>query len=1825
MPERKDEPTTAANSLSRVVDGARQANDGKDAAAAVADGANSAVDQAVAQGGAYETLSRRLAEQGERLRELSHALNARRLEEFGSSRMEVVGRFRIGTVHNCVARDIVQVGDLLLFGYNVFLGLKQETAVDDVFALYRLSHGPEGYDVAPVDRKGSFLDDPAFANDFRELYAYYKHTRLIQLMVKDGRLLAAFQIGERMDDLRVFRWAIGPGGEVAYIDNRGERDIALPAPYDFEWTPATREMVVHGRHPHLNILDTVFVETVGGDLTVKVENNTEDGQGIYREAVDDATQSLDDAKVDFARLGSLLLLRLLPYREEHWRHLVFNTLTRKVLRIDAIGLACIQLPEDHGIVFPGGYVLQNGEHKRFDQAMDGMRFKRSIRSPNGEDVLYVFYEPEQGRVALFTYNLIERRLQTPVLGHGYARLPDGRMVVFATESDEPTRVHPMQVWQTPYASEEHAAQQPAGNTFLGRIGNAELVRGLSELVSLERAIASTEISAQRYGLLAQHTRRLFDAHHWLSDPQAGAVAPLLHEIAATAESVLDEYEKVEGIRARSDASMREAQVRQSALLDGLRPDDWDSVQPFVDALAGLSAQRGHLLTLREERYIDTGAIDAMEQALVAAHERIGGATGAFLADPKALAPLSDALQVLDAQAQAAQTAVQLSEPLAKMQALSADLDRLSALMASLKVDDATERTRVVEAISTVYARLNQAKARADQRRRQLGSAESVAQFGAQFSLFGQGIASALALATDPEKSDEQLARLMVQLEELESQFGEHEQFLGDILAKREELLETFETHKQALLDERQRKAQAVMDAANRILEGLERRTARLQGADELNAFFAGDPLILKIRELSGRLRALKDSVRADDVEARLKGARDQAVRGLRDRSDLFEQGGQVIKLGPRHRFSVNTQELDLTLLPRGDALHLHLTGTDYFEPLHDPRLDAARAYWGVPIDSESTALYRGEYLAGLVLEAARQETDGLSMDLLREQLAKPDALARTVRDFAAPRYRDGYESGIHDHDAARIVQALLPLLEAAGTLVHAPDARAFASLYWAQVREAETTAHLPDRARAAADIAGLLGELDAQAALVSEVAAAMAAFSPLCSPLQKGSRRDSSADAQIPPVPPFAKGGEEPQFVGAAEYLVEVLSSAHPQFLFTRYARDLADALRTKLAEARLWDGFVGTLQSLGARPAERAALARHAFDALARTPGFEPLAPYAGEAAALLLLDDGFPVKVSETDLSTRIEGLLGEHPRIVQGAMALSVDDWSARLREHRAHFVPGFRAWQALRQEILARERARLRLEEFKPRPLASFVRNKLINDVYLGVIGDNLAKQMGTVGEGKRSDLMGLLMLISPPGYGKTTLMEYVAHRLGLVFMKINGPALGHAVRSLDPAQAPDATSRQELEKLNLALEMGSNVMLYVDDIQHTHPEFLQKFISLCDGTRRIEGVWKGQTRTYDLRGKKFCVVMAGNPYTESGEVFKIPDMLANRADIYNLGDVLGGMEEAFKLSYLENSLTSNAVLAPLATRDLADLYQLVDKAQGREFSANALSHGYSGAEINEIVATLERLLQVREVVYRVNQQYIASAAQADAYRTEPAFRLQGSYRNMNKLAEKVSPVMNAAELQQLLGDHYQGEAQLLTTGAEENLLKLGELRGTLDDAQAARWAQVKRDFARNKAMGAGDADVGTRVVAQLNDLVESVRGLDAAATTAAQAQADSAPPAQEPAPWEALLAALDRVAKAQARPAAKPSSTEGAALLQSLGPSLREAIEPLVERLHGDAERQGRLNEALVELFRKLGEREVDAAPTQKAMTAQQRELQRALNEFAERLEGRLAK
>ena len=562
------------------------------------------VDNAVAAGGAYEVIRKRLLEHGKVLGEKARLLNQARIAEFGDSEMRLAARINVRTENNCVSRDIVQVGDLLLFGYNVFIGLKKETKVEDVFALFHIDAGDDGYDMVPVAIELSFLASPDFRKDFSELYRYYKHTHLVELTVKQGKLLAGFQVGERIEDIRVFRWSVSADGtEVQYIDNRGERDIQLPPAFDFEWQQTTRDDTVHGRHPHINILDKVFVDTTGGDLTVKVENNTEDGLGVFREPVEAENQSLDDADVFYATVHGLILLKVLPYREEQWRYLVFNTLNQEVLRIDAIGESCVQLPEDHGIVFPGGYYLQTGEYKTFDEETQGLQFKRVLRSPNGEDVLYVFYRAEDGVVALLAYNLIEKELKNPIYGHGYALSEDGRLVIFSSEG-EPTRVHPMQIWVTPYVSQDYASKAPVSQSFFGRIGNNELVRGVSDLYAIQRLIDNQSVSARLYESLGKAAQRMFDAHYWIDADETQGTGGLLEEIAATADLVIDEFVKVESIRSQSAKTMGDAEQEQEAILHSLRTASWQVAEDYVEALKRVQRQRGHLATRKEYRYID---------------------------------------------------------------------------------------------------------------------------------------------------------------------------------------------------------------------------------------------------------------------------------------------------------------------------------------------------------------------------------------------------------------------------------------------------------------------------------------------------------------------------------------------------------------------------------------------------------------------------------------------------------------------------------------------------------------------------------------------------------------------------------------------------------------------------------------------------------------------------------------------------------------------------------------------------------------------------------------------------------------------------------------------------------------------------------------------------------------------------------------------------------------------------------------------------------------------------------------------------------------------
>ncbi|MCA9044853.1 MAG: DNA repair ATPase, partial [Planctomycetaceae bacterium] len=384
--------------------------------------------QTTLEGSTYEILRQRLSNHAGELRKRLDRLNAERKSVFGSIDQSLLATERITTDNNCVPRDMVAVGSSVLLGYNVQFGLKTERNVADVFSVFTFDQEARGLHA----RDNNLLSDAQFQKDFQDVYRYYKNATFSKFFLTNTHLYMVFQVGPSTSDVKTFKWAI-LGEGLVYVDNRSDHEVRYPAQHEFTWKRTTRDMHRPGLHPHISIDDRIFVETVGGDLTIKVENNTASGAGIYSEPVDDVDQTLDDADISYAIVGNCILLRIRPYQERNYRYIVYNEKIQQAVRIDALADSCVLLPDDHGLIFSNGYYLQTGEHKMFESVIQGLLFERRIHSPNGEDTLFVFYQPESGMYVLLGYNIIEQRVATPVVCHGFTMFDAGEMVLFRSQ------------------------------------------------------------------------------------------------------------------------------------------------------------------------------------------------------------------------------------------------------------------------------------------------------------------------------------------------------------------------------------------------------------------------------------------------------------------------------------------------------------------------------------------------------------------------------------------------------------------------------------------------------------------------------------------------------------------------------------------------------------------------------------------------------------------------------------------------------------------------------------------------------------------------------------------------------------------------------------------------------------------------------------------------------------------------------------------------------------------------------------------------------------------------------------------------------------------------------------------------------------------------------------------------------------------------------------------------------------------------------------------------------------------------------------------------
>ncbi len=329
---------------------------------------------------------------------------------------------------------------------------------------------------------------------------------------------------------------------------------------------ATRDQHRFGTHPHISVQDTVFVECVGGDLTIKIEDNTEQ---VLASTASLSTMPIRRSTMPrsiTACLGTWSFSRFVPTKRK-------SSVTSSIASNDdrpcdwiPLVLLAFSYPTIMGSSFPTGFFLQTGAYKLFDHGLRNTIYQKTIAAPNGEDFLYQFFEPVSGSYLHLRYNLIRQEVDTPLICHGQSYFDDGRMITMRAQ-DHPQKHHALQIWQTPFVGPNYQAPVTKDSmlykigtgTLFERWRNAKRRSNWSTKMSPTRTFMSISPNAQTIFSIAifGSIGRNFSARH--SDPK----------IRDTAEAAIDEYEKVVRVRSETSARFGEAQKQTNLSFDRL--------------------------------------------------------------------------------------------------------------------------------------------------------------------------------------------------------------------------------------------------------------------------------------------------------------------------------------------------------------------------------------------------------------------------------------------------------------------------------------------------------------------------------------------------------------------------------------------------------------------------------------------------------------------------------------------------------------------------------------------------------------------------------------------------------------------------------------------------------------------------------------------------------------------------------------------------------------------------------------------------------------------------------------------------------------------------------------------------------------------------------------------------------------------------------------------------------------------------------------------------------------------------------------------------------
>src|SRR5690606_16311729 len=349
------------------------------------------------------------------------------------------------------------------------------------------------------------------------------------------------------------------------------------------------------------------------------------------------------------------------------------------------------------------------------------------------------------------------------------------------------------------------------------------------------------------------------------------------------------------------------------------------------------------------------------------------------------------------------------------------------------IEDATQTTKIIEKISLIFSSLNEVRAQLTRKLSTLRSKEAVAEFSAQLTLLEQSVSNYLELSTSADKVDEYYTKVVVQLEELDSKFSEFDDFALKIADKRDEIIKAFNARREQIVEQLNKRSSSLEQIGLRVWKNIENKSQTLSSREEILSFYASDLMINKIRELISELKALSDVSKAENLENLLKKSQEDALRVLRDKTELYVDGENIIALG-KHKFAVNRQQLSLTLLRRNEELYFHLTGTSFYQKVKNQEIQLFQDIWEQELVSENKSVYRAEYLAYKTFLASQGQ----------ENFDAESFITQTVEQ----NYSENYVKGVHNADALLIYQSIKGMDDKLELLRYSPFMRATAHIFW---------------------------------------------------------------------------------------------------------------------------------------------------------------------------------------------------------------------------------------------------------------------------------------------------------------------------------------------------------------------------------------------------------------------------------------------------------------------------------------------------------------------------------------------------------------------------------------------------------------------------------------------------------------------------------------------------------------------------------------------------------------------------------------------------------